>query len=515
MKRASIFYLFAGLAWSGCAYASAEIVQALELASLLKSSVQVSPYKSTMFPTISSFFDAVKNLESHYGQGLFGLDYKKNSAFGIKNKRAAWQEFRATMQECFRVMTNNSVSNQENWVEDNRGQIMPPLEFYDLRKMPPFIPYAQKIDEQPGAKFILRGDLHGDIFSIVEEIAFLRKHKIIDDAFKIIDTRTYLVFLGDFVDRGAYGPEVVYLLMRLKIANPERVVLVRGNHDDTYEHKQKWVGRGFDKQMNAKFEHDNKKEASPSQQINRLYDLLPVVLYIGCNHNYIQCCHGGIEPGYLPGTLLDSSGTYQMIGKIFRKMIIPLLQEPEKTELENFSKIKNRKLPFEWNCFDPSAIAYTTGQFGLLWNDFDPYDQEGIRYQHALERPLMFGKNMTRAILKAQSTPTNRLHAILRGHQHNSTEMFKQLKAHSGVLNMWKLPTQTKVTQVALGTVWTFIAAPDQPVAGVYNNYGFDAFAMLTLANNYAEWKMEVVNIQIIPDLPASPLGSLAPMVKK
>jgi serine/threonine-protein phosphatase 2B catalytic subunit len=37
--------------------------------------------------------------------------------------------------------------------------------------------------------------------------------------------------LGDFVDRGIYGTEVMLLLMSLKINYPQNVILLRGNHE--------------------------------------------------------------------------------------------------------------------------------------------------------------------------------------------------------------------------------------------------------------------------------------------
>ena len=40
------------------------------------------------------------------------------------------------------------------------------------------------------------------------------------------------IFNGDFVDRGAYGVEVLTLLMALKLVYPEFVHLNRGNHED-------------------------------------------------------------------------------------------------------------------------------------------------------------------------------------------------------------------------------------------------------------------------------------------
>ena len=39
------------------------------------------------------------------------------------------------------------------------------------------------------------------------------------------------VYLGDYVDRGAHGPEVVALLICLKLKYPNEVVLLRGNHE--------------------------------------------------------------------------------------------------------------------------------------------------------------------------------------------------------------------------------------------------------------------------------------------
>jgi len=73
---------------------------------------------------------------------------------------------------------------------------------------------------------VVVGDLHGDLDSL---IGILRVSNFIKKA--QCGKKVFLVFLGDYGDRGMYSSEVYYVVLALKEAYQENVVLMRGNHE--------------------------------------------------------------------------------------------------------------------------------------------------------------------------------------------------------------------------------------------------------------------------------------------
>ncbi len=78
----------------------------------------------------------------------------------------------------------------------------------------------------PQGKAIVVGDLHGDLhglYTLLTETRFIQRTGEGEDV--------KLIFLGDYGDRGACSPEVFHVVFYLKQIKPERVFLLRGNHE--------------------------------------------------------------------------------------------------------------------------------------------------------------------------------------------------------------------------------------------------------------------------------------------
>ena len=67
---------------------------------------------------------------------------------------------------------------------------------------------------------VVVGDIHGQYYDLVHMI-----EKSGDPS------QTNYVFLGDYVDRGIYSIECITLLLAMKVARPQNIFLLRGNHE--------------------------------------------------------------------------------------------------------------------------------------------------------------------------------------------------------------------------------------------------------------------------------------------
>ncbi|CCE90540.1 phosphoprotein phosphatase PP4 catalytic subunit PPH3 TDEL_0B04110 [Torulaspora delbrueckii] len=135
------------------------------------------------------------------------------------------------------------------------------------------------------------GDIHGqlhDLLTLFDKSGGLEKSRYI--------------FLGDFVDRGFYSLESFLLLLCYKLRYPDRITLIRGNH----ETRQITKVYGFYDEVMRKYGNSN-----VWRYCCEVFDYLSLGAIV---NGQVFCVHGGLSPDI---------GTIDEIRSIDRKQEVP------------------------------------------------------------------------------------------------------------------------------------------------------------------------------------------------
>lgn len=223
-----------------------------------------------------------------------------------------------------------------------------------LRKEPNMLP----LRVGPGEKMVLVGDVHG-------QFRDLQTHILSQQLAALREGREDLkfLFLGDYVDRGPHGVEVITLLLALKAEYPDLVYMTRGNHEEA----QTCRVYGFLAECRSKL------QISAWHMFNGVFNELPLAAVVQTDSGDFFCAHGGISPR------LDCLETLQFL---------------------------NRP---EYGQGYPGDAAEGTIIDGLLWSD--PADHPGFR-ANLRGCGFTFGPDTTESFCT-----TNKMQFICRAHQ--------------------------------------------------------------------------------------------------
>lgn len=129
------------------------------------------------------------------------------------------------------------------------------------------------------------GDLHGNL----RDLSFFAGR--IWQPLGVSLSAGSLLFLGDYVDRGAMSLEVVAYLLALKLLHPRKVFLLRGNHETRAVNGLKVYGAVcLLAQCRSRFGDARGRQVW--DQVNCAFDRLPLAATID---NNVFCVHGGIS----------------------------------------------------------------------------------------------------------------------------------------------------------------------------------------------------------------------------
>lgn len=291
--------------------------------------------------------------------------------------------------------------------------------------------YAARSEHPSESTFYFWGDLHGDIRSLIITLKRLVQQGIINDKLEIQQKHVRLIFGGDYVDRGDYGAEVLYVLSILKLANPEQVTLIRGNHEDITINEN----GGFTGEIQSKFPGKDGQKLLNSVQ--RFYTSLPAVQFVGVpgskahERNYLQFCHGCMELGHNPQKLIESPANNEIMERFERWDFFKELQTLEETQPQSSRALYSlfSRPTTMWGEIVLALFMKSEGAVpqncGYMWSDVSAgADGNNTDLSHHTPgRGLSYG-TLLRNVVSANSAwneAEHKLIAIFRAHQHNHT----------------------------------------------------------------------------------------------
>ena len=233
------------------------------------------------------------------------------------------------------------------------------------------------------------------------------------------------------------------------------------------------------------------------------------MIYLGSGTDFVQLCHGGMEPGFSPGTLLASAGTncFQLLGPLRQAGF--LRDHPDWLKGDPASAALARR---QFTDFTPTAPT-TPGVIGFMWNDFTVSDDEPA-FTHNPDRAFVYGQPAVRYLLQAAGRGETKVHAVIRAHQHSSlpNPLMRRLVASRGLFRHWQETNsasadaepaalakqlENSASRVLLeSSVWTLNVAPDS-VYGAGCGFNFATFGVLSLGSRFSDWRLAVETVDV------------------
>ena len=164
---------------------------------------------------------------------------------------------------------------------------------------------------------VIIGDIHCDFNSMKEILK-----KILISEYDYYG-KGYLIFLGDYIDRGQLPLQVILLLMKLKLLLGERCIILKGNHDNIEFKDEKFYSKVHPAEtIDLLNQHFN---INTINKLKLFFDSLPYFIILQKRKKKFFIVHGGITPDkYMDGLRI----------KKLSKLNIPIPSDSEENKYE-------------------------------------------------------------------------------------------------------------------------------------------------------------------------------------
>ncbi|KAK7261685.1 hypothetical protein RIF29_28002 [Crotalaria pallida] len=281
-----------------------------------------------------------------------------------------------------------------------------------------------EIECQEDSRVIVVGDIHGQF----HDLMYLFKHA------GVPSENQFYVFNGNYVGKGAWGVEVLLVLLAWKVLMPHRVYLLRGNHESRY-----CTARyGFKKELWTKY-GDHGEDVY---------------------NKFLECFKE------LPLSSVIANCVYTTHGGLFRSLHAAPSRKPKRKKtqrvdlgsLAELSEVQRACVDFPYE--GPNILLSD-----ILWSK--PSTRDGLRDNTGRKLGLWWGPDCTEAFLKQHN-----LKLIIRSHEGPDARVGRD--DFGNMLSGYSLDHDGKS-----GKLYTLFSAPDYPQFGErrYNNEG--AYAIL------------------------------------
>lgn len=230
------------------------------------------------------------DLDTKEGSGLFGPSYDyQNSKYQLYNLFDDYKGRDRYFSNLFidiKGLLSRDFKDDSKWLDGRT----PGITDTDIKTDPVYIKKVKISNSK--AKLALLGDFHSSLHSLIDILHHLKVAGYFRSPEKMLLKRDrYIFFLGDLIDRGAYGLEILLIVFILKRNNPENVFIINGNHEDF----ETYLPYGASEETKHQFPRFSKEFNYNGNPFIPTLFYLPSAIYLDFNGTNYHLSHGAFD----------------------------------------------------------------------------------------------------------------------------------------------------------------------------------------------------------------------------